>query len=433
MKKAISTILIVLLVVFAFAACNDVAVAKLNPVSNVVYENGILSFDGASEATEYEVAIKRGSEVVYEDSVSDTSIDIESIGVEGNLVVSIVASNGKSKSDAVEYSFTVLSVFGDVEIEAEDYLYNYGTGKAGSNFRNNPLAHKGAYVGGIDDAGQGVYINYLCPVAGTFDFTVYYCHEGTGAHQDMWVNGEYQTRIDYTENTGWGGASFDAANVTVQITLKKGWNTISIMKNGDSSDNWGDYAELDYFVIHGDGSEYNADDLLEYGETPAYYCLEAEMGSPRLKNKNSNMYMCKNPPIVQQDGLVYSNGFIMGNIESNYDGVEWQFNSPVKAKYRVRLAYAAGAFEGSTPARPSFIVTQKEVGLARGVDFNDMTTVTFDVLPYTGWGNVAVAEQTIEIVLEAGKNFIYCLKLDSVNSGIFQLDYIDITFVEEVA
>lgn len=62
-----------------------------------------------------------------------------------------------------------------------------------------------------------------------------------------------------------------------------------------------------------------------------------------------------------------------------------------------------------------------------------MTTVTFDVLPYTGWGNVAVAEQTIEIVLEAGKNFIYCLKLDSVNSGIFQLDYIDITFVEEVA
>lgn len=131
------------------------------------------------------------------------------------------------------------------------------------------------------------------------------------------------------------------------------------MKNGDSSDNWGDYAELDYFVIHGDGSEYNADDLLEYGETPAYYRLEAEMGSPRLKNKNSNMYMCKNPPIVQQDGLVYSNGFIMGNIESNYDGVEWQFNSPVKAKYRVRLAYAAGAFEGSTPARPSFIVTQK--------------------------------------------------------------------------
>ena len=173
--------------------------------------------------------------------------------------------------------------------------------------------------------------------------------------------------------------------------------------------------------------------MLEYGETPAYYRLEAEMGSPRLKNKNSNMYMCKNPPIVQQDGLVYSNGFIMGNIESNYDGVEWQFNSPVKAKYRVRLAYAAGAFEGSTPARPSFIVTQKEVGLARGVDFNDMTTVTFDALPYTGWGNVAVAEQTIEIVLEAGKNFIYCLKLDSVNSGIFQLDYIDITFVEEVA
>lgn len=433
MRKAISVILVVLLAVFAFAACNEKAPEKLNSVSNVAYENGILSFDGVSGAAEYEITIKRRNEVVYEDSVTDTSIDIESIGVEGNLTASIVAVNDKAKSDAVEYAFTVLSVFGDVELEAENYLYNFGTGKANSNFRNNPLAHKGAYVGGIDDAGQGVYINYLCPVEGTFDFTVYYCHEGSGAHQDMWVNGEYQTRIDYTENTGWGGAGFDAANVTVQITLKKGWNTISIMKNGDSSDNWGDFAELDYFVIHGDGSEYNADDLLEYGETPAYYRLEAEMGSPRLKNKTSNIFMCKNPPIVQQDGYKYSNGFIMGNIESNYDGIEWQFNSPVKAKYKVRLAYAAGVFEGSMPARPSFIVTQKEVGIAKGADFIDMEKVTFDALPYTGWGNVAVAEQTIEIVLEAGKNFIYCLKLDSVNSGIFQLDYIDITFVEEVA
>ncbi len=432
MKKAISIVLVALFVLCTFVACSNGGV-KIAPVSNIVFENGVVSFDKAEGATSYDIVIKHRGETVYEDSVTDTSIDIDSIGVAGNLTISIVACNGKAKSDAVEYPFTVLSTFGNVELEAEDYLTNFGTGKAGSNFRNNPLAHKGAYVGGIDDAGQGVYINYLCPVAGTFDFTVYYCHEGAGAHQDMWVNGEYQTRIDYTKNTGWGGSRFDAANTTVKITLVKGWNTISIMKNGDASDNWGDYAELDYFVIHGDGSEYNVDDLAQYGETPAYYRLEAEMGSPRCKNKVSNMYQCKNPPIAQADGFVYSNGFIIGNIESNYDGVEWQFNSPVKAKYQVKIAYASGSFDGSQPARPSFIVTQKEVGLAKGVDFNDMTKVTFDALPYTGWGNVAVAEQTIEIVLEAGKNFIYCLKLDSVDCGIFQLDYIDISFVEEVA
>lgn len=433
MKKSISAILIIVLVLFAFAACSGSgAGAKLDSVSNVSFEGGVLSFDGVAQASKYDITIKHRGETVYEDSVTDTSIDVESIGVAGNLTVSIVATNGKAKSDAVDFDFTVLSAFGDVELEAEDYLSNYGTGKNDSNFRNNTLAHKGAYVGGIDDAGQGVYINYLCPVAGTFDFTVYYCHEGSGAHQDMWVNGEYQTRIDYTENTGWGGAGFDAANVTVLITLEKGWNTISIMKNGDSSDNWGDFAELDYFVIHGDGSEYNVDDLLEYGERPAYYRLEAEMGSPRRKNTGSNVYECKNPAIVQNGDQKYSNGFLLGNIESNFDGVEWQFNSPVKAKYKVTLAYAAGEFDGSKKARPSLIVTQEEVGLAKGIDFLDMDIVTFDELPYTGWNNVVVAEQTVEIVLEAGKNFIYCLKLANVDCGIFQLDYIDISFIEEI-
>lgn len=435
MKKILSTVLVVMFVLVAFVACSDSNSGEksIAAVSNISYEDGVISFDEVSDASSYDISIRHGNEVVYEDSLQDRYIDVESIGVEGNLTISIVARNDNAKSTPTEYDFTVLSIFDEVELEAEDFLANFGTGKANSNFRNNSLAHKGAYVGGLDDAGHGVYINYLCPVAGTYDFTVYYCHEGYGAHHDMWVNGEYQTRIDYTENTGWGGARFDAANVTVSITLEKGWNTISIMKNGDSTDNWGDFAELDYFVIHGDGSTYNIDDLAIYGEIPQYYRLEAEMGSPRCKNKTSKIYECKNPPIVQSGDQVYSNGFILGNIESNYDGVEWQFNSPVKAKYQVRLAYAAGSYDGSTNARPTFVVTQEEVGLAKGVDFEDKTMVTFDALPYTGWGNITVAEQTIEIVLEAGKNFIYCLKLDAVNCGIFQLDYIDITFIEEVA
>lgn len=431
MRKTLSVIIIAIMVLFTFVACSG-GTGSVDAVKNISYQDGVISFDKVADATSYDICIKHGQEVVYEDSIQDTFIDVESIGVEGNLTISVTARKDKAKSDATDYAFTVLSTFGDVELEAEDYLYAFGNPSL-SCFRNNALAHKGAYVGGIDDAGQGVYINYLCPVAGTYDFTVYYCHEGTGAHQDMWVNGEYQTRINYTENTGWGGSRFDAANVTVKITLKKGWNTISIMKNGDESDNWGDFAELDYFVIHGDGSKYNIDDFASYGTTPAYYRLEAEMGSPRRKQGASGVYGYKNPPIVQREGQTYSNGFIVGNIESNYDGIEWQFNSPVKAKYQVRIAYAAGQFEGSVQARPSFIVTQKEVGIAKNVDFNEMTTVTLNALPYTGWNNIVVAEQTVEIVLEAGKNFIYCLKLDSVNSGMFQVDYIDITFVEKIA
>ena len=193
---------------------------------------------------------------------------------------------------------------------------------------NVSFIHAGevAYVGGLDDAGQGVYINYLCPVAGTFAFDAYYCMDEVGgfktAHNDVWVNGEYQTRLDFTELTGWGGDKFNAAKTTAEITLKKGWNTISVMKNGDASDNWGGFAELDYFVINGNGDKYNADDLVQYGVSPSAYRLEAEMGSPRRKNPENNLYECKNPAIAGGGEFTYSNNFLLGNIESNYDGVE---------------------------------------------------------------------------------------------------------------
>lgn len=430
MKKLCLLVAIVLVSVGVLTACGNIT---LGSVSNISYSDGVLSFDGVEGAESYKVEIKRADEVVYEDTVTDTSIDVESIGLEGNLEISIVPVAGDVQGEVANYSFSVLSVFEDVVFEAENYLSNFGTGKANSNFRNNPLSHEGAYVGGIDDAGQGVYINYLCPVDGTFDFVAYYCHSGTGASQDVWVNGEYQTKFIYSEDTGWGASGlFNAAESTTQITLKKGWNTISVMKNGDESNNWGDYAELDYFVLKGNGASYNADDLLQYGSAPSYYRLEAEMGSPRKLNPENNMYQCKNAPIVQKEGNKFSNGFIVGGIENNYDGVEWHFNSPVKGVYRVTLAYAAGEFEGSKAARPTFFVTQKEVGLSKSVDFAEKTGITLDPLPYTGWDNIQVATQTIEITLEAGKNFIYCLKLDSADSGIFQIDYIDITLVEEI-
>lgn len=103
-----------------------------------------------------------------------------------------------------------------------------------------------------------------------------------------------------------------------------------------------------------------------------------------------------------------------------------------KGKIQNKIAYAAGEFPGSKNAAPSFIVTQKEVAMFRNADFDDMQKTSFENLPYTGWNNVTVADGYVEIVLEQGKNFIYCLKLDSADSGIFQLDYIDLEFVSEV-
>ena len=420
-------IVMILCLVTLLGACNA---AKLDSVTNIKYEDGIISFDAVEGALGYNIKFSQENELVYEDKVTDTFIDTDSLGLEGLVEFEISAYSDEKTSESVKFTFTALSTFGDVIFEAEDYLANYGTGKAQCNYRNNPSAHNGAYVGGIDDAGQGIYINYLCPVAGTFTFECWYTTDMPVAHNDVWVNGVKQARYDFTEKTGWGGATFTPAKTEVQITLEKGWNTIAVYKNGDSSDNWGSYAELDYFVLKGDGSKYDVAELSQFGNSPEWFRLEAEMGSPRRKNTASGTYECKNPAIVEKNGKKFSNGFILGNIENNYDGVEWQFHSEVKGKYEVRIAYASGAFDGSKLACPSFITTQSEVGLTRNVDFLDCDIKTISNLPYTNWDQVVLAEETVVIELEEGKNFIYCLLLDAVNSGMFQIDYIEIRLIE---
>lgn len=425
--------LLICLSTISLLGCNETI--TLSKVNNITYSDGLLSFDAVEKAEGYNVKFSHLNEVVYEDKIKDTAIDVESLGLEGNINLEISAYYQDTTSEVTNYNFTVLSKFEDVIFEAEDNLYNFGTGKEQSNFRNNPSASKGAYVGGIDDAGQGVYINYLCPSEGTFTLEAYYLTEAVPAHNDVWVNGVYQARYDFIENTGYGGDKFTPAKAEVSISLIKGWNTISIFKNGDNSDNYGSFAELDYFVLKGNGATYNVDDLLTFGEKPSYYRLEAEMGSPRKKDPNSLITSCKNPCIVQNENNKYSNGFLMGGVELQYDGVSWHFNSPVKAKYSVKIAYASGEFNGSKKAKPSFIVTQEEVQLAKNADFKKYNCVTMNELPYTGWNNVQVSEESVEITLEQGKNFINCLLLEdlnNVNSGFFQIDYVDMKFLSEI-
>ena len=434
--KKINILLLVLTSLSALASCGEITPSvRLNKVGNISYEDGILSFDAVENAEGYNVKFTHRGEVAYEDKIQDTALDVESLGLEGNINLEISAYAGKSNGESVSYNFTVLSTFGDVVFEAEDNLYNFGTGKDQSNFRNNPAASKGAYVGGLDDCGHGVYINYLCPVAGIYTFESYYTAVDVPCYNDVWVNGEYQARYVYTENTGYGGDTFTPAKAEVEIELVKGWNTISVYKNGTEAEKWGSFTELDYFVLKGTKEKYNVDDLLEYGERPEYYRLEGEMGSPRKKDPYDGVFKCKNPAIIQDMNNKYSNGFLLGAIESQYDGVSWHFNSPVKAKYELTVAYASGAFDGSRLARPSFVVSQEEVALFKNADFKKLPIVTMDSLPYTGWNNVTVAEQKVEITLEQGKNFINCLLLDDVNkvySGFFQIDYVDMKFIGEV-
>ena len=171
--KLLSVLLALLMAAGLIVGCAQETVT-LGQVGNFAYEDGILSFDGVEDAEGYNVSFVRNGETVYADRLTSTTIDIESLGLEGRLTVTVSAYAGESTGEPASYNFTVLSVFGDVVFEAEEYLYNFGTGKSQSNFRNNPLASNGAYVGGIDDAGQGIYIDYLCPVAGTFEIESHY-------------------------------------------------------------------------------------------------------------------------------------------------------------------------------------------------------------------------------------------------------------------
>jgi len=400
----------------------------LAAVTGLAYQNGKLTFNAVTGAEGYKVVITHQGESVYSSSVMATEVDLSSLELAGNLLAKVKAYKGLEESPEASLEFVVKVAFGDIVIEAENNLYNFGTGKDTSNFRNNTLAHGGAYVGGVDDAGQGVYINYLSPVAGTFAFDAYYTTDMNPAYNDVWVNGVSVARFAFSEKTGWGGASsYNAAMATVNIPLVKGWNTISVMKNGDSTDNWGSYAELDYFVLHGDKSEYNPDDLSAYGSHPSAYRLEAEMGSPRKKNADTKLNTVKNPCIKEDATNKYSNGFLMGGIESAYDGVEWHFYSEEKAQYTLKAGYASG----QDGAYLSFYVSQAAIALTHDADFADMTPATIKGLANTGWNKVTPTATTASITLEAGENYLYCLK--AADSAIYQLDYVDLSFVSVVA
>lgn len=432
MKKVSIFVLSLIPLCTFLSACNKNTTKKLADIEGITYQDGILSFNPVEGATGYEFIFSHKQEIVYQDKLNVTSLDVESLGLEGNIDLVITAYCKNGKSDPASFSFAVLTTFDEVIFEAENYLYNFGTGKNDSNFRNNPQASNGAYVGGLDDAGHGIYIDYLSPFEGDFVIESHYCYHQTSnitkAHHDIWVNGAYQTGFEYTEDTGWGGATFDPAITTATIHLLRGWNTISVMKNGVESNNWGDFAEIDYLRLIGNEEKYNVDDLDEFGIRPAKYRLEAEMGSPRKKFA-SGLYQCKNPCIVEDNDHKYSNGFIMGNVENKYDGVEWHFNSPVPAKYSIQISYAAGMFDGCQPARPSFIVTPLAIGLQKNIDFLDYEIQQMEALPYTGWNVPTVAQQTFELNLIQGDNFIYCLLMDG--SGFFQIDYCDLAFIEE--
>lgn len=446
MKKKISLVLLLGLL----SSCNAQAIeyndyvsptfdSSIGIVKNVEINNSIITYNAVDGASGYRFSFidEKGKTLYKEYNFNKTSINCSLLGLEGNLTFEVAAIKDNKYGPTTKLYIELLTCFDKVEFEAEDYLYNFGTGKAESNFRNNSMAHRGAYVGGIDDCGQGIYINYLCPFDGTYNFDAYYITNEPIALNGVYVNGIKQATYVFDKKSEWGNISnFNTNIATVSISLKRGWNTISVMKEGDASNNYGSYAELDYFVLHGDERYYNRSDLeIEFGTKPDKYRLEAEMGSPRKKNI-INVFECKNPAIIQDNTYKYSNGYLIGGLDNRYDGVEWQMFVDEETTYKIDIGYASD----QDNAYATFYITQKEIALSHGADFLDMGGTRIDLGKY-GWNNVKHLETDKTITLKPGKNFIYCLKMEPTpkktsenpnpeNICIFQLDYIDLIEVK---
>ena len=438
MKKKLILLPILLMTLASCSANNDNSLPQVDiTVSNLRYEGTTLSFDKVESATGYSLQLMKNEQVLFDDVIKKETIDLSPLNVYGNVEVSVRPLFDDKVGKSVSLSIVSLKKFDKLYIEAESGSYNIGTGKDLSNYRWNECASDTYYIGGIDDRGQGVYFNLLIPFEGTYEFRCHYAAmlNDNNAHDDVWVNNAYAGRFNFNKGQGWFGSSpvgylTNLPVATVNITLNKGWNTVSVFKMGTAADNWGSFAELDYFEIMGNNNTYNPDELeAAYGNEPAVYRLEAEMGSPRRFNTDTFVYECKNAPVISEEGAIFSNNFCLGNIENDYDGVEWRFKAKKEGKYAIKLNYAAKEFSGSKKPRPTYVVTQEPIDVEDGYLFKDYKQYVLPELDYTSSWVDFKDTMEMEIDLEKGVNYIYCLLLDSQNSGYFRIDYADMHFV----
>ena len=415
MKKRL-VLLLTLLVCFC-ASC-DSGTRKLDDVANLSFEDELITFDEVEGAEYYAFDFYREGELVFQDEVDFNMYDLAGVSLDGGeYSVRVTAVSSKAFSEGKFIDVVVLSTVDDVIFEAENGLYNWGSTTT-SCYRNNPLAHEGAYVGGLDDAGQGLYFYYFNYIAGEYDFECYYTTALENCQVEVVVNGKAQGVFKCDEVNGWGGLGvFDTSCATTKIYLEQGWNTINIIKNGNVFNDYGGFVELDYFILKGTEAKYNVADYANYDTTyPPYIRLEAELGCP-LKIIGGYQTI-KNPAIANSN---CSNGFILGAMDEIGDGVEWHFRCDYSGKYEIKVAYAHDNLDTENTTISFFLGTKRNFK-------KDRKDMKLDA--GIGWENVLINSTTIIYELEEGQEyFIYATKQEG--SCSFQIDYIDLIYLGE--
>ena len=67
--------LLICLSTISLLGCNETI--TLSKVNNITYSDGLLSFDAVEKAEGYNVKFSHLNEVVYEDKIKDTAIDVK--------------------------------------------------------------------------------------------------------------------------------------------------------------------------------------------------------------------------------------------------------------------------------------------------------------------------------------------------------------------
>ena len=398
----------------------------LSKVENIKVENKILTFDAVSNAVSYEVEIYSEDKLVVSTIIGKPSLDLSLYYLMGSYDVKIKAVKGINSSEVVSAKINVLEKVEDVILEAESGLLDY------TLYKKNELAHGNVYIGNIDNCGQGIYYNYFCYVEGSYDLEVHYLTEAIGSKHDVLINGEHSTTITYDENTGWGTASnMNTAVKVVTVQFKQGWNTLCIIKNGTSDDNYGGWAELDYLVVKGMNYEYNP---FEFETTIPSYRLEAELGCAIKRTETEEGYRWVNNNSNNVPMPVYnaSAGYLRGDFAEVGEGIEWQLTCSKAGKYQVTISYATSSEEES--AKIYFYNSDKTfrdntISALELLEKYNQTIISLD--DGNGWDNPKINEQTFVLELKEGSNFIYALREEATESGYFQIDYIELTYMEE--
>ncbi len=367
----------------------------LGKVTNLQYNNGVISFTGVSGATDYLLIIKLGNVVKHQKGYATTSIDISSLELEGgHYNASVTARKGNLTSEPATLEFKVLHVDRDLILEAEDGLLDMDR-----NYSADPDAHGGAYGLAFNDCGQGMYFRYFAFEAGARNITVRYSTGSPNSYMTLFAN-SISYKVDYTENTGWFGDSKTSAEVVVEnVTLLKGWNELYLIKNGSSTDNpaYGGWAQVDYIKVAGTGKTF---DLDEVDMSANRYQLEAEMAHWHYADENQR------PVDTVKNWSVdtFSLGFGLGEINAVGDGAKFSIYIRDDGNYLIRPAIGQSA----------------SVNINLSIDNGADETVAFN--PGSSWDHPALVGG-VEKTLSKGMHTIDFKRTEG-NAQWFTFDYL---------